>query len=316
MTDTFPKNFSIKEFANCFGIDPNELPSECHKLINQFNFRYRVLKEKERDQTLLKIFKRVDQKDVNVAGEQRLNDWDKGWNENLQALINNGVEQSLIPKYIRAGLPLRYNGEFIQSADINFEYNWYTVYRQWLATQVLQGFNSIFEFGSGSGHNLPYFARLTDAQQIIGLDWTSASVKIANHLGTTTGLNIMGRPFNFFDPDYNLDVPENSAFITIWALEQTGENYEAFLEFILTKKPALCVNIEPIVEFLDQDNIVDYSAHRCEKARSFLSGYLEALKYLEKEGKADILKIVNPRFGSLMVESYCQIIWRPKRPLI
>ena len=198
VTNIFPKNFSVEEFSKCFGIDPHEMPTECHKLINQFDFRYRVMSNKQRDQTLLKVFKRVDQKNVNVAGKQRLDEWNKGWNENFQALEHNRAETSLIPKYIRAGLPLHYQGEFIQSADVNFEYNWYTVYRQWIATKLLQGSDTIFEFGSGSGHNLPYFSRLTDARQVIGLDWTSAPVKIANHLGTKTGLNILGRSFDFF----------------------------------------------------------------------------------------------------------------------
>jgi len=312
MNKTFPKTFNTKEFSECFGIGPHELPNECDKLIKQFNFCYRILNGKERDHTLLEVFKRIDQKKVNVAGKSRLNDWNKGWNENLQALEHNGKETSLIPKYIRTGLPLRYQGEFIETADVRFEYNWYSVYRQWIATQLLQGFDTIFEFGSGSGHNLPYFARLTDARQIIGLDWSPASVKIATHLGRKTGFNITGRSFDFFDPDYTLDVPENSVFITVWALEQTGENYHAFLDFILDKKPAFCINIEPIVEHLDLNNIVDYSAYRCEKARNFLSGYYATLKCLEDEGKIEIINMVNPHFGSLMVESYCQIVWRPK----
>ena len=311
MNNTFPKNLGLKEFADCFGIVPKELPDDCQKLIRQFDFRYRVLKGKERDKILLDVIKRIDQKDFKIAGEHRIKDWNKGWNENLQSLMSNGAEKSLIPKYIRAGDPLRFKGEFIQTADMNFEYNWYTIYRQWIATQLLRGFDSIFEFGSGSGHNLPFFARLTDANQVIGLDWASASVKIATHLRKITGLNIFGRQFNFFNPDYQLEVPENSVFVTVWSLEQTGNDYTSFLRFILKKKPALCVNIEPITEFLDCENVVDYSAYRCQKARNFLSGYLGTLKSLEKDGKVKILNITNPRFGSLMVESYCQIIWHP-----
>ena len=144
VTNIFPKNFSVEEFSKCFGIDPHEMPTECHKLINQFDFRYKVMSNKQRDQTLLKVFKRVDQKNVNVAGKQRLDDWNKGWNENFQALEHNHAETSLIPKYILAGLPY-----------------------------------------------------------------------------------------------YTLDVPEDSVSITIWALEQTSQNYHAFLNFIIAKKPDL-----------------------------------------------------------------------------
>lgn len=311
MHNAFPKNLGLKEFSECFGVVPKKLPDDCKKLIREFDFRYRVLRGKERDKILLDVLKRIDQKNVKVAGQHRIKDWDKGWNENLQSFLRDGGEKSLLPKYIRPGYPLRFRGEFIKSADINFEYNWYTVYRQWIAIQLLRGFDSIFEFGSGSGHNLSYFSRLTDANKVIGLDWASASIKIANHLGKITGLNISGRQFDFFNPDYQLEVPENSVFITVWALEQTGSDYKPFLRFILDKKPALCINIEPITEFLDCKNIVEYSAYRCQKARNFLSGYVETLKSLEKDGKVKILNIINPRFGSLMVESYCQITWLP-----
>ena len=127
-------------------------------------------------------------------------------------------------------------------------------------------------------------------------------------------MNIQGLFFNFFKPNFDLEVPANSVFLTAGALEQTGDQYNAFLEFVIMKKPALCVNVEPIVEFLDQDNLVDYTAYRCGVARNFLSGYIDAIKALEQQGHAEILNLVRSHFGSLMLESYCQVIWRPSKP--
>ena len=311
MTNSFPENFDVNAFAVCFGIEPDQMPKDCRALISQSDFRYRVLEGDERDQTLLTVLKRVDEQNVAVAGEKRIGDWERGWGENLQSFLDSGKEEDLTPKYIRPGLPLRFQGKFIQSADTNFEFNWYNIYRHWLATNILQGFDTIFEFGCGSGHNLPALARLTDAKRIVGLDWAAPSVDIANRLGETTGLNIEGHLFNFFEPDYDIEVPPNSIFLTIGALEQTGDRYESFLKFIIKKKPALCVNVEPIVEFLDQDNMVDYSAYRCEVARNFLSGYVEAIETLEQKGQAQIQNIVRSHFGSLMIEAFCQVIWWP-----
>ena len=109
-------------------------------------------------------------------------------------------------------------------------------------------------------------------------------------------------------------VPANSAFLTIGALEQTGNQFGAFLDFILNKKPNLCVNVEPIVELLDKNNLVDYTSFRCEEARNFLRGYVDAIRTLERQGNATILKLVRAHFGSQMFESFCQVIWRPSGP--
>ena len=76
----------------------------------------------------------------------------------------------------------------------------------------------------------------------------------------------------------------------------------------------MCVHVEPIIEFLNQDNLVDYTAYRCSIARNFLNGYIDAIKTLERQGFAEIIKLVRSHFGSLMLESYCQVIWRPSRP--
>mgnify|MGYP001363046375 CR=1 FL=1 len=314
MTKKFPECFDVDAFAVCFGIDSDQMPDDCRELIDQSDFRYRILNGDERDQTLLTVLKRVDQQKVAVAGKKRIGDWVKGWNENLQSFLESGNEEDLTPKYIRPGLPLRFQGKFIQSADANFESNWYRIYRHWLITTLLQGFDTIFEFGCGSGHNLPALARLTDARHIVGLDWAPPSVNIANRLRKSTGLNIQGRLFNFFEPDFDLVVPANSAFLTIGALEQTGNQFGAFLDFILNKKPNLCVNVEPIVELLDKNNLVDYTSFRCEEARNFLRGYVDAIRTLERQGNATILKLVRSHFGSLMFESFCQVIWRPSGP--
>ena len=199
MTKSFPERFDVDAFAVCFGINPDQVPEDCRALIAKSDFRYRVLNGNERDQTVLRVLKRVDKRKVPVASKKRIIDWEKGWDENFQLFVASGNEEDLTPKYIRAGLPLRFKGEFIHSADANFEFNWYKVYRHWLTTTWLQGFDTIFEFGCGSGHNLPALARLTGARQIIGLDWASSSVDIANRLGETTDLNIKGQLFDFFE---------------------------------------------------------------------------------------------------------------------
>jgi SAM-dependent methyltransferase len=208
-------------------------------------------------------------------------------------------------------LPLRLNKDFIASADPNFELNWYTVFRQWLAHSYLAKASTIFEFGCGSGYNVAHLAEMFPDKKIVGLDWAQASVDIVEALHERKGLNVEGHRFDFFNPDYNLKVPEGSAFLTIGALEQTGEEFQAFLDFTLDKQPTISVHVEPIIEFYDLDNIVDYTAFRCLAERKFMKGFGAALEDLAGAQKAEIIKMKRSFFGSLMLESYAQIIWRP-----
>ena len=56
--------------------------------------------------------------------------------------------------------------------------------------------------------------------------------------------------FDFFNPNYDIDIPKNSAIFTCNSLEQIGENYKEFINFLLEKKPSLCINFEPMSELL------------------------------------------------------------------
>lgn len=56
------------------------------------------------------------------------------------------------------------------------------------------------------------------------------------------------------------EVPQNSAVFTIGAMEQLGREFEPFLQFLLQKRPAVCINVETLYELYDQDDLFDYVA--------------------------------------------------------
>ncbi|NDB76105.1 MAG: adenylate/guanylate cyclase domain-containing protein [Verrucomicrobia bacterium] len=115
------------------------------------------------------------------------------------------------------------------------------------------------------------------------------------------GLNVAGRQFDFFHPDETLDMPAGSAIFTVGALEQTGTQWEKFLEFVLKKKPACCFHIEPIHEWYDhENNLVDYTAWKAHEVRNFWRGFPGRIIELEKQGRARILKTKRINFGSLV----------------
>ncbi len=73
----------------------------------------------------------------------------------------------------------------------------------------------------------------------------------------------------------------------------------------------MVINVEPIPELQNPDNLVDYTSIRCLAERGFMRGCLPALQALANDGKIEILKTHRGNFGSLMIEGYSHIIWHP-----
>ena len=78
--------------------------------------------------------------------------------------------------------------------------------------------------------------------------------------------------FDMFTPDYNLKMPNNSGVCTCASLEQLGNNYHKFLDFLFEKKPKIIINMEPIIEFYDDTNLLDYLAIKYHNKIKYLNG--------------------------------------------
>ena len=175
-------------------------------------------------------------------------------------------------------------------------------------------YDNLLEFGCGPSYHLLRFGNFNKNINLIGLDWAEVSqniIKEINNLAINS--KIKGYNFDFFNPDYAIDIPDNSAVFTCNALEQIGENYKEFIDYLLVKKPALCINFEPMVEFLDEDNLVDQLCVLYTKKRNYLKGYLSYLEQLEKEGKIEIILKKRLQIGSLYIEGNPVIIWKIKK---
>ncbi|MGA7934859.1 MAG: hypothetical protein WCA35_15040, partial [Kovacikia sp.] len=88
-------------------------------------------------------------------------------------------------------------------------------------------------------------------------------------------------------------------------------DYQKFIHFILEKSPHICINMEPLCELYDENNLVDYLAIRYHKQRQYLDDYLSFLRELEAEHKISIQTVKRLRFGSLYSECYSLIVWKP-----
>jgi len=303
---------TLADFARSFGTRVSDIPADCRELIAQHDFGYEVLAGEERDKVILDILKRIDSDQLTVVGEERKGVWEKGWSENLQGFLEKNYDlDELTPKYYHPGRILRFRGDYITTADPYFEYNFFKVLRLWLFRTYLKDVESVYEFGCGPGHNLVALARLYPGKKLNGLDWAEASRDLANKIAEVYHYHITGHLFDMFHPDEKLLIEKNSAVMTFGALEQLGHNYGIFLDFLIKKSPALCLNVEPLRELYHEENLLDYLAMRYQDKRHYLTGYLDSLKRLETEGKIKILKMQRMSLGNANYDGWSFVVWRP-----
>jgi len=303
---------TLNDFAELFGINAKDMPAVCVDMIKKGTWSYAPYPAPERDQIILDFLRRLRDRQFSFVTEGDKKRWIEGWGENLKGFQqSSGDLDALLPKYIRPNMPVRLNGDFVKTEDPYFEKHWYEVFREWLFLTYFKGFDHIFEFGCGSGFNVARLAELYPAATVHGLDWAEPSVEIVENLRAVKGLKTHGHLFDFFKPEYSVEIPPNSVVVTVGALEQTGDNNAKFLEFLMAKRPKLVVHVEPTYDWYDPNNLVDPLAIAAHELRNFWRGYHERLGKLQADGKVEILKTKRANFGSLVLEGYSQTIWRP-----
>ena len=247
-----------------------------------------------RDKWIKKIVEEL-LKPLEFSGEHRRKQWEKGWKQNLD-------EGNVIPHYFGKYPVVRKDGEFVE-AKPGDEYQQLTdleteVFNKYLRTGI------VYEFGCGTGHNLLNL-RKVNYSRLEGLDWADSAVESVNKLNYT---GIWGRKFDMFNPhDYKL----YGSVFTMASMEQLGDKFRPFVDYLVAQKPTICVHLEPIEELMT-DNLLDYLQLEYMKKRKYLTGFLTYLRELEKNGKIDILEASRNGIGSLFIEGYSLVVWRPR----
>ena len=142
------------------------------------------------------------------------------------------------------------------------------------------------------------------------MDWVPESQKLLRAIVEKFGWRIEGFPFDLFNPDYELEILPDSLVYTSSALEQLGSDYGNFLKYLLAKRPSLCVNVEGMAEYYDENSLYDYVALRYHRTRNYLDGYLTRLRELEHEKTIKIIAAKRIGFGSLYHEAYMYVVWQ------
>ncbi len=306
------KNVDLQTLADSFGTDISDVKKMCEEKLDAIDTEYKIYSGSKREKLIIEILKSIDSDKQIIGAPERTEVWNDGWNENLTLLKKNNYQlDSLLPKFIRKNKPMRFMGEYILPNEKNFEHEYFNIYRSWLFDKYFSDYDSIYDIGCGSSYNLVELCKQFPKKKIYGFDFVQSSVDIVNEISKFYNFNSEGKIFDIINPDFKIHLDENSLIFTAGVIEQIAGKFDKFIDYILQMKPKLVVNSEPIYELYDQDNLFDYLAAKFHYKRGYTRGYLTRLLELEKEGKIEIIKLKRLNFGSLLMEGYTCIVWKP-----
>jgi len=238
-------------------------------------------------------------------------DWQDDWFSVLQNLQtnNDNVKSIIRPKWFRESAFVNIQNclSLTETPYVDWEYQLIT--RQMLFYTHLKDIENICEFGSGSGTNFYLINEILQNKNFILSDISVTSLKIIEELKRKLNRNNLIYSNIDIEQDIDLQLPDNTAVITTSVLEQIGDNYKNFINFILKEKPQIVINVEPIVELLDSKNGFDNVMNLyCEK-RKYLAGYLTELEKLEKQKKIKIIMKKRTMVSGTFIENSV-LIWK------
>ncbi len=303
---------TVDDFAASFGTTPDNFSPECLNAIQKSDFSFRRFDPEERDAVILEVLHKIKHDQQVIAAPERKAVWEQGWAENLASFKQNGFDlRALVPKFLRENQPIRYNGDYIMPANARFEYDYMTVFRLWLFQNFFAENQSIYEFGCGTGLNLVLLANLWPARTYHGLDFVPSAVDLVNSIGGHSNWHIQGHLFDMIHPDPEFELDAECGVFTFGALEQLAGRYEDFIQYLLAQKPGRVIHVEPTIELYDETRLFDYLAIEFHRNRGYSENLLPYLQKLEAQGRIEILKVKRLYFGSLFLEGYTYIIWKP-----
>ena len=282
--------------------------------IELYNLQYRKPSQEERDKILLKIHKYLSSNDVVVAGSHRKTQWEDGWGENLREFLANSDLKSLSPKYFGKHKVQRINGELIIPKNDDFELKLVSLLQYAIFERFFNNSEDIYEFGAGTGHNLLRMREINTQARLHSMEWAKSGVKLLNLVAKAIkDNNLYGMVFDNFNPDHSIKLEPNSSVYTFAALEQLGEDTDKIINYWIENKPSIIVNIEPMSEPLDDNELLQHLSIQYFEKRGYLKGYIGKLRQLEKQRKIIIHEIIRTGVGSFFIEGYSVVAWSPIR---
>jgi len=297
----------MKDFSSL-----GEISSFVRNKIKESDLKYSFPDIKQRDELLLKIIKYLFSNDVVFAGPHRKTQWEDGWEENLKEYLQSNDLESIVPKYFDKHRVQRLNGEFIVPKSDNFEIELVRIFQYIIFEKYFKNAKNVYEFGAGTGHNLLRIREINQNASLYSMEWAKSGVEIIKNVASNLhDDNLYGIVFNNFIPDNDVKLQPDSSVYTFAALEQLGSNTDNLINYWITNQASIVVNIEPMAEPLDENELLQYLSIKYFEKRGYLKDYIEKLKILEQDGRIVIHNIYRTGIGSLFIEGYSIIVWSP-----
>jgi SAM-dependent methyltransferase len=275
---------------------------------------YRVLGASKREKVMERIDDLIAGGKLRAAGANDPANWLRGWGRIRDIVRDEGVSlETLSPQYHKPLAACRLGGDYVESDDLQFEFKLSVTVRKALLGHFLKDHGKIVEFGCGTGLNLFILAQLFPDKELIGCDWVAPSLEMLGEIAAHLDRPIGGCRFNMLDLAGGDNVPlaPDTAVVTALAMEQLAKDFGPFLGFLIEKKPAFCLHIEPLVELYDATDAADAAAIGYHRHRNYLEGYVPALRALAFEGTIEIIKERRVKFGNMFHDQYSILAWRP-----
>jgi hypothetical protein len=299
------------EFEQALGLQAGSLDSRTSSLLENAELRYASIDEGGQENIRSEIAHEISA-GFTVVGEHRAGIWRDAWQEQLEKFEHSKFDlDALNPKFMAETPILRWQGAYIRGITDKFELVFLQILRDWLFRAYLGDIDHLYEFGSGSAFNVAAYAGLFPDTPITALDWAPAAVRIAELLRERHQMKVSGRKFDFFAPDPDRLLGHQSGVLTMCALEQTGDRFGPFLDYLVAQKPRRVVHVEPTLELYDVTLPHDQLAIEYHTRRKYLKGLQPTLQGLHDERKIRIAFQRRLRFGSRFHECFTIIVWEP-----
>lgn len=190
----------------------------------------------------------------------------------------------------------RYGGKWITAAADTEKKFFVALKDYYFRRFFLNVVSLVTEYGCGSGSNLAQLATIAPTMQLLGCDWSEAAVRLASEHAWAYTFDMRNPPAR--------PALAGGGILTCGALEQLGNDYGKFLDFLIDSKPDMCLHIEPFKELYDQNNDFDKLALEYHERRGYLGNFLTDLRK-----RVTVLHEHRTGFGNAFNEGYMIVAW-------
>ncbi|MDC0166167.1 hypothetical protein OAI73_00905 [Gammaproteobacteria bacterium] len=242
-----------------------------------------------------------------IAGEERINDWEKGWSgDGVFYSDNKNIDN--LPYYFKNNTHIRVGRKIYEDISGFSEVYLLRALQAVIFNAYMVKFNTntIIEYGCGTGSNISFLKGLYINYSFYGADWAqSACNKLVENKIVEESNSIK---VDYFDSSTFMAPKENNVIFTNASLEQTGLRYQNFMNFLFKSQSVVGgIHIEPIRDLLTLDTDLNIQSYKYAEKRGYLTDFYS---FMKDSSAINILEAKDYGIGSKYISGYQVIVWK------